>query len=369
MKNVLHVIEAYANTGLGVGARQCAQAIRMRGWDVTFLAPYFLIDVYPGFEKIKISRKELATPWRLAKIFNRFDIIHHHTPNFGHIQYFTDPPSVFHLWGLPPRVYGKWYYYVYTPEGGFYLYSKSLRARMIDLYNYLMLKAFAYKYSSIIAVSKYSKYEADTVLRTGNVDMVYVGVNTSSFRPNLEPRFKRGSPQYLYVGDLSPRKGVEVLLYAMKHVIKKMPKAHLMIVGEGILRKYLTGLVSNLGLNNNVEFVGFVPYDLIPYYYASCDAFVTAERHSYFTQPVLEALASGKPVVVPNLHVFPEIYADSKVCLMFRWNDPEGLSGKMIEVLRFSEDLKGRAVEYAKRFTWDNAANEIIKIYERCLNA
>jgi glycosyltransferase involved in cell wall biosynthesis len=366
MKKVLHVIEAYGNSGISIAARQCAQAIRKKGWGVAFLAIYYLKDLDPEFARFKTSWKELATPWRLAKLFDRFDVVHHHTPNFGHVQYFTGRPSVFHVWGLSPRVYGSEQTYVYTPSGGFHYRSETtVRRQILDLYYDVMLRRFAKKYSSIIAISQFCKYEAKLILRTDNVELVYIGVNTESFKPGLEGRFRRGKPQYLFVGDLSPRKGVEVLIYGMKELIKVKPNAHLMILGDGVLKQYLTNLIVDLGLSGNVQLVGFVPHHDIPYYYASCDAYVTADRRSYFPQPVLEAMASGKPVVVPNLHVYPEIMAESRAGLMYRWDDPKGLSKSMVEILDL--DLKRSAIEYAKRFTWDNAAEKIVQIYERCL--
>jgi hypothetical protein len=55
MKRVLHTIEAYGNSGIGIAARQCAQAIRKKGWNVTFLAIYYLIKPDESFSKIKID--------------------------------------------------------------------------------------------------------------------------------------------------------------------------------------------------------------------------------------------------------------------------------------------------------------------------
>lgn len=369
---VLNVIETVGHTGIFVASRSCARAVKREGWDVGFLAIYHVVELDKSFIKLKTGWKELSTPWQLGKVFNEFDVIHHHGSLFSHIQYFTKTPSVNHIWGLAGRIYGDLYRYVYDQQGGFTIPMAKFRTHKQRLYDWtceIMARKFAHKHSSVITISKFSKHEVETVLGTNNVELVYIGVDTNDFNPDLEGRFRKSNYQYLYVGDLSPRKGVEVLLYGMKYLVKRrIPDAHLMIVGDGSLRAYLEGLVGTLGLEQNVEFVGLVEHHEMPYYYASCDVYVSADRHSYFPQPFLEAMATGKPAVVPDMHVYPEIMDESKGGLMFKWNDPMELAEKMFEIITHSNTSKSDLIRYAKSFTWDRAARDVIRLYTSAIN-
>lgn len=109
---------------------------------------------------------------------------------------------------------------------------------------------------------------------------------------------KSEHPTVLYVGRLAPEKGVDVLLEAFTDVAVHLPEAHLLIVGDGPERSALQSLASSLKLNEEkVTFVGAVtPDSLLPHYQR---AWVVAlpSRHESYGRVILEAFASGCPVV------------------------------------------------------------------------
>ena len=101
----------------------------------------------------------------------------------------------------------------------------------------------------------------------------------------------------LYVGFLNERKGVDRLLQAFARVAGNLPGSRLVLVGEGPLRERLVDLTSELGIRPRVEFRGFVQPTEMPEVYASADVFVLPSREDTFGVVVVEALASGVPVI------------------------------------------------------------------------
>lgn len=113
-----------------------------------------------------------------------------------------------------------------------------------------------------------------------------------------------GKKCILTVGRLIERKGHDVVLQALPTVIKSVPQIHYLIVGRGANEPHLKAIVRNLQLEDYVTFVGFVPDEELPTYYAICDVFVMVSREipeegdiEGFGIVYLEANLMSKPVV------------------------------------------------------------------------
>jgi glycosyltransferase involved in cell wall biosynthesis len=128
----------------------------------------------------------------------------------------------------------------------------------------------------------------------------------------------------MYVGRLASLKRVDELIRAMA-LIKENVK--LMIVGGGPERDRLETLSKKLGVEDRVIFAGRVDDEELPDYYAACDVWATASRHEGFCVPVVEAMAAGKPVIVPDLAAMPETAGEAGVAYVS--GDVEGLASKV----------------------------------------
>ncbi|WP_230740905.1 glycosyltransferase family 4 protein [Methanooceanicella nereidis] len=107
----------------------------------------------------------------------------------------------------------------------------------------------------------------------------------------------------LYVGRLAALKRVDELIRAVSMMADD---ASLIIVGGGPERPALESLSKELNVDGRVKFAGRVGDDELPDYYAACDVWATASRHEGFCVPIIEAMASEKPVVVPGVTAMPE---------------------------------------------------------------
>ncbi len=110
----------------------------------------------------------------------------------------------------------------------------------------------------------------------------------------------------LFVGRLSPHKGVHLLLQAWSIVFRKIPNVKLVIVGKATFPRYLRKL-HNLGKGINVLFTGVVSDEDLPRYFAACDIYVTASLWEGFNLPMAEAHACGKPIVAFDVGPHREI--------------------------------------------------------------
>jgi glycosyltransferase involved in cell wall biosynthesis len=131
--------------------------------------------------------------------------------------------------------------------------------------------------------------------------VVYAKVDRKKFHPGVSgARIRKkhglkGEPAILFVGRISPHKGVHLLIEAFRIVRQSRSNAKLLIVGKPTFDGYYRHLRAMS--DRHVIFAGFVDDGELPEYYAACDVYATASLWEGFDIPVVEAQACGKPVV------------------------------------------------------------------------
>lgn len=163
----------------------------------------------------------------------------------------------------------------------------------------------------------------------------------------------------LYVGRLVKFKHVDELITA----ISRLPdSACLLVVGGGPERPMLEAQAKGPGVEGRVKFDGRMPDDELPDYYAACDVWATASRHEGFCVPIIEAMAAGKPVVVPDVAAMPETAGDGG--LTYKKGEAEDLSRKLELLMRdkgIYRDLSGKAVVRASSFEAQRVMERYVK--------
>jgi glycosyltransferase involved in cell wall biosynthesis len=135
------------------------------------------------------------------------------------------------------------------------------------------------------------------------IEVIPNGVDLVPYQNQKNPqdRLQFGIPAdqvlLMYVGRLSPEKNITFLLRAFGGTAEAFDNIHLMLVGDGPERKDLEELVQQMGLISRVSFTGAVPYSEIPGYLAIADAFMTASVTEVHPLSIIEAMASGLPVL------------------------------------------------------------------------
>lgn len=164
-------------------------------------------------------------------------------------------------------------------------------------------------------------------------------------------------------------KGHEILLKVMKNVIKRIPKAKLVIVGhvskENILKK-TQKLIKLLKLEKCVKIFTDISQEKLKSLYESASIFLFPSTIEDFGIVNIEAMAAGLPVVAFRVGGIPSVIKHKKTGFLVSPNDVETFSKNVILLLR-NEKLRRRlsinCKKYAKKFDWKNLSQKLIGIY------
>jgi glycosyltransferase involved in cell wall biosynthesis len=228
---------------------------------------------------------------------------------------------------------------------------------------------------------------------------VFNGVDVSDFSENGHRTTKEdGTQRLLSVGRVSPEKGVHVLLDAFQILAERYPLAQLDIVGSkeqlpldfllslsdddtvtdlasfcdrGSRLSYFSHLqrrLDALGIASHVTFSGFVPHVVKINHYRGADVYVQPSFSDAFPLPVLEAMASGLPVVATRVGGIPEAVVNGKTGLLVEPGDAPALAEAILRLVS-DKDLR-KAMGKAGRqrvldlFSWEQIAKNLLCQYK-----
>lgn len=171
----------------------------------------------------------------------------------------------------------------------------------------------------------------------------------------------------LCLNTLEPRKNMKRAIEAFGAVYAD-PRGRdtcLVLAGsKGWLSEEITEMTRAFGADQSVVMTGFVNDDDIPVLYAGADAFCYPSLDEGFGLPVIEAMASGIPVVTSNRRALREVAGDAAICV--DPEDPEAIAGALLDVLsdaNLATQMKTQGLARAAEFTWDNAATAMADVY------
>lgn len=162
-----------------------------------------------------------------------------------------------------------------------------------------------------------------------NVVVIYPGIDVNKFHPGETP------PSEVVVGTacrLEPVKGTQTLLQAIAILAKDHPSVRLAIAGEGSLRQQLEKQAAQLGIQDKVLFLGW--RDDVCSLLQSWSIFVLPSFDEGFGVAVLEAMASGLPVVASDAGGLRELVVDGQTGFLVPVGDPDALADKILLLLR-----------------------------------
>jgi glycosyltransferase involved in cell wall biosynthesis len=137
------------------------------------------------------------------------------------------------------------------------------------------------------------------------------GVDTSTFRPRRLtcPYFPEGTLVIGTIKGLTPDYGIDVLIRAFADLVKRRSNDSLglLICGEGPERDAFVQLAADLGISSHVHFTGRLSHDLVADHHAMIDIFANLSRTESFGVSVVEASATGRPVVATRVGGLPEV--------------------------------------------------------------
>ncbi len=235
------------------------------------------------------------------------------------------------------------------------------------------------RFKKIIAVSEFSKSLAlNAGADVNKVMIIYNSCDESLFsvRDKLMARKKLDLPinkkVILYVGNLVKIKGIYTLIESCRILYSRTPDFFVLIVGNGIEREKMESLVASYGLGENIKFLGYLEPAKLPPYYNAADTFVLPSFVEGHSVALLEAMASGLPVVASMVGGNEETVEDGINGFFFKAGDSAILAEKLIKILTDDDLRKRMSVRcletYLEKFSTEFQIQNFLKLYRSLLN-
>jgi glycosyltransferase involved in cell wall biosynthesis len=280
---------------------------------------------------------------------NRIDLIHSHTWGTDFYGYWASK-----ILGVPMLA---------TVHNRYYIFEKWTRR--------ISYKVLISHVQKIVAVSKdiQNLLKKDLKLLPQKIKLIYNGIDTSRFEKKFyqeklrkELSLSRGDLILGNVGNLREVKDHHTLILAFSKVSPLFPQAKLLIIGEGELKASLLKFRSELGLEDQVLFLGH--RDDIPALLNLMDIFILSSRLEGCSISILEAMASGKPVIATKVGGNPELVLEGKTGLLVPSAEPEKLAESIIQLLKDEKLRKKMGDEGRKRVKAKFSRESMVRNYE-----
>jgi glycosyltransferase involved in cell wall biosynthesis len=224
-----------------------------------------------------------------------------------------------------------------------------------------------YRNQLFVALSESSKKD---LLKFGidaqRIIVIPPGTDIDKFRPDFS---KKGEKLIVHVGRLKKYKSADHLLMATKLLIQKRKDFRVMILGDGDDLPRLKELNSKLGLEEIVQFTGFVPESEKVAVYQKAAILVENSVKEGWGLIVMEANACGTPVIATRVPGLVDSVLENKTGFFYEYGNIEDLA-KKIELLLDNEQLRNEmgksGIEWANQFTWDKTADKMMEAIVQC---
>lgn len=356
--------------GMGYVCHHNSRLLAERGHDVTVFTldrglPQEWVDP-PGVRVVRLRTALLHGDGGVVPSLYRevsdFDAIHLHYPFYGGGEY---------VW-LASILRRQRYLLTYHMD----VYGNTpFKRAVVGFYEPLLGRRILRGAFRVGAVSRVhiESSRAAGVVRPDRVVEIPNGVDTERFQPRAkDPELVKryglaGKTVALFVGNLQPFKRLDLLIEAIAAIDK--PDLVLMVVGGGYGESRYKAQVRNLGIEHRVVFVGpKKPEGDLPAHYALGDFLVLPSTHSEsFGLVVLEAMASGIPVVVSSLPGPAALVDDGKDGLISRVGDVEDMRTKIASLARdipMREKMGKRAREKTvEKYRWERISGILEEVF------
>jgi glycosyltransferase involved in cell wall biosynthesis len=201
--------------------------------------------------------------------------------------------------------------------------------------------------------------------------LIYEAVDHDLFKPgdadearaNLRARGVT-RPFVLFVSSMWPYKNTDGLIKAFAHARAELGDRQLVIVGPIRDEKYgelLHGLAAELGIAQDIVWVGGVPLEETVQFYRAADVFAYPSHNETFGLPILEAMATGCPVVTSDTTAMPETAGGAAA--LASPDDPASIAKAIMEAIEGRDRLVAAGLHRAAEFTWGATAAATLDVY------
>ena len=347
--------------GVQVHVRDLAVALQRLGHDVSVLAPSedddalppYVVSAGPSFSmayngsKAKIAFGPRTTR-RVRKWLRsgNFDVLHIHEP-------LAPSVAILSCWAARGPIVATWH-------------SSMQRSRALAAM-YPIAQTALEKVSARIAVSEAAR---QTLVEHMGGDAVLIpnGVDCSLFgHAEPLPGWPGEGGSLFFIGRIDePRKGLPVLLDALPEIARRHPGLRLLVAGPGDVEEFHDTLAPDIA--SRVTFLGLVSEEDKTRAFASADVYVAPNTGGEsFGIVLLEAMASGTPVLASDIDAFQRVLAQGRAGALFANEDSADLARVAADLLDDSAErarLRAEGHSRAREYDWATVAKRVVEVYE-----
>lgn len=326
-KIIIHKVKTPSKSNLKIAARRCFKNMKKVGIELGKEKKYdFIFSIFHPFHMVPKAAVACANELKIPAIIKVDDAI-------------------------------------YQKASGF----KNIQRKIEKIYNSKTLQGG----SKILVSNEYTK---EIIKNYYHVKNEKISIITNGTELNNFYKLNSNSKQIVFSGAMYNHRGIDILLESVSDVIKKVPKAKFMLLGDGPEMPRLNELVNNLKLTENVILKGWVDRKEIPKYLSESVIGIGPLRLTDVTKhalpiKILEYMASSLPIIAIEETLPYDVLKNGENGFFIK--DSKELSQKIIELLQ-NEELCSKMGEKSKnmvtKFDWENVAKSIIKEYEKIIS-
>lgn len=244
----------------------------------------------------------------------------------------------------------------------------------LDIYHTLtrfLSKAIWNNSSHIIANGNSLKETCKRFSPEQEIEIISNGVDTELFYPDKNKHLGTNEVQLLFISRLMPQKGIDILIKACNVLnTKGITNYKLTIVGEGHLKGLMFSLIDKFNLKEKINFLGWKDLEELPEIYRRADIFILPSVMEGMSSVVLQAMASGLPIVASRVKGFEEVVEENINGLFAEYNNPNQFAEaieKLIKSPELREKMSKQSIEKSKQFSWKNIAKKYLEFYEKAV--
>jgi glycosyltransferase involved in cell wall biosynthesis len=265
----------------------------------------------------------------------------------------------------------------------FLVYPDFFSARKNFWHKMLGAKKLIARADKIIAISENTKNDLIKLANVpaGKIEVVYSGVG-AEFQPldatgddlkKIKAKYSLPDKFILNIGTIEPRKNITGLIKAFDKIANAqgLKDYFLIIVGAvGWKNKEVYQAINSAKNKERIKMIGYIEKSERVYFYNLAKIFCYPSFYEGFGLPILEAMASGVPVITSNVSAIPEVAGDA--ALLIDPNDENSLAQAMLSIVqdeKLREAYSARGLECAKLFSWEKSAEKYLEVITSLLSS
>lgn len=240
--------------------------------------------------------------------------------------------------------------------------------RFSFLYKFLtpLIRHIWKKSSAVIPNSEGLKKLALKTNPKQKMHIIYNGIDIEQFKPSY--RSRTSVVKIICVSRLTARKGINYLIDAVKILSQKYPNLRLEIAGEGDQQAALRAQAETANLGPKIAFLGRVPHEKIAEIYNSAEVFVLPSLNEGMSNTMLEALASGLPLIATDTGGSKELILNGENGFIIKMRNSEDIAEKLEKLIsdpELARKMGDESRKIAETMSWKKVAEQYFDLYKK----